>query len=478
MKNILIVILAIIGLTACSKVTTDVYKEYSYPKNFKRDDVQILIDGRDQLPDSAKYIGTFETIKAKLESSKDPLTFGQMMWNMKSEILDAGGNCVVLSRPPYKESNKLMQGWVYQVKDYENIPIIADSLKEYWKSNKADILEGLYEGSFGFYFKDYPHKNVQFAIMKINDNEYKMIYLSGFFLYYSEMTVFDSNVWEKGDVIAYIKKTDKATTFIANTYKFNKSMEYKTMMKIDNGNLRIFYDDDVQILKKVYPDSSKYEDYKGALTGFGIANNRIITCFRGALEQDAKIYVKGLNGDFNNKYEAKIEKIDKKYNMAILKIEQGLINNFSFFPTSNNNFQQSDEIFVLGYPISYLMGENVKLTNGNISSNSGLGGDISTLQISAPIQSGNIGSPLFDQNANLIGIVNGGIAKADNVAYALKLKYIQEFLSQNAYTLPNSNNNSFQNLTTAEKVEKLQNNVFLIEVISTLTPKQKYDLMK
>ena len=43
-------------------------------------------------------------------------------------------------------------------------------------------------------------------------------------------------------------------------------------------------------------------------------------------------------------------------------------------------------IFTLGYPLKTTMGEEIKLTNGIISSKSGFKGDKTTYQISAPIQ--------------------------------------------------------------------------------------------
>ena len=47
-----------------------------------------------------------------------------------------------------------------------------------------------------------------------------------------------------------------------------------------------------------------------------------------------------------------------------------------------------------------VMGKEIKITDGIISSKSGYDGDITTYQISAPIQGGNSGGPLFDDNGN------------------------------------------------------------------------------
>jgi S1-C subfamily serine protease len=85
-------------------------------------------------------------------------------------------------------------------------------------------------------------------------------------------------------------------------------------------------------------------------------------------------------------------------------------------------------VFVLGYPLKALMGDEIKLTNGIISSKSGFQGDITTYQISVPLQPGNSGGPLFDSNGNLIGIVNAKLIVGENVSYAIKSPYLMNLI--------------------------------------------------
>lgn len=56
-------------------------------------------------------------------------------------------------------------------------------------------------------------------------------------------------------------------------------------------------------------------------------------------------------------------------------------------------------MFALGYPMSDILGEEIKVTDGIISSKTGYQGDVVTYQISVPIQPGNSGGPLFDKTA-------------------------------------------------------------------------------
>jgi S1-C subfamily serine protease len=70
------------------------------------------------------------------------------------------------------------------------------------------------------------------------------------------------------------------------------------------------------------------------------------------------------------------------------------------------------------------MGDEIKLTNGIISSKSGFQGDITAYQMTAPIQPGNSGGPMFDNKGNLIGIVNAKHMGAENASYAIKSSYL------------------------------------------------------
>ena len=82
-------------------------------------------------------------------------------------------------------------------------------------------------------------------------------------------------------------------------------------------------------------------------------------------------------------------------------------------------------IFALGYPMADILGDEIKFTDGKISATTGIKGDSVTYQISVPIQPGNSGGPLFDQEGNLIGITNARAKmETQNVSYAIKAAYL------------------------------------------------------
>ena len=110
------------------------------------------------------------------------------------------------------------------------------------------------------------------------------------------------------------------------------------------------------------------------------------------------------------------------------------------------------------------MGDEVKLTNGIISAKSGFQGDITTYQISAPVQPGNSGGPLFDNKGNLIGIINAKHLGTENVSYAIKVAYLLNLIETMPTTPKLQTINSLTNKSLAEQVKIIKNYTYIIEV--------------
>ena len=80
-------------------------------------------------------------------------------------------------------------------------------------------------------------------------------------------------------------------------------------------------------------------------------------------------------------------------NDLILKIEDNQFSGFGTIPygVSSKMADVGESIFVLGYPLTQTMGDEIKLTDGLISSRTGFQGDIANYQMSAPVQPENSG---------------------------------------------------------------------------------------
>ncbi|MDV7187962.1 serine protease [Lutibacter sp. TH_r2] len=169
------------------------------------------------------------------------------------------------------------------------------------------------------------------------------------------------------------------------------------------------------------------------------------------------------------KFNAEIVQVDKINDLAILKI---IDINFDGVDELPYNFKtrSSDvgtKVYAFGYPMALsIMGKEIKVTDGMISSKTGFDGDITTYQITAPIQAGNSGGPLFDEKGNLIGINSSGIRKdiADNVAYSIKTSYLLNLIDILPKSLELPSNKKLESLELTEQIKEISKYVVLIKV--------------
>lgn len=223
---------------------------------------------------------------------------------------------------------------------------------------------------------------------------------------------------------------------------------------------------------KSYPTVSMYADAKQKASkptqwsgsGFALTNGYVVTNYH-VVEDAASINVQGVNGNFKPNYKARVIATDKVNDLALLKLDGTNPINIPYAVKIGTS-EVGEEVFVLGYPLTATMGEEVKLTTGVISSKTGFQGDVSIYQISAPIQPGNSGGPLFDSKGNIIGIVSSKHKGAENVGYAIKTSYLKNLIesSVSANILPQTNKLAGQNLSG--KVKMLKNFVYYITCTS------------
>ena len=182
--------------------------------------------------------------------------------------------------------------------------------------------------------------------------------------------------------------------------------------------------------------------------------------------ENASKFIVEVNENSNKKsYTAELITQDKDNDLAILKVSDSETYSLGVIPfnlaTSGNDVGTS--VFVLGFPLRATMGDEVKLTNGIISSKSGFQGDITSYQISAPVQPGNSGGPLLNQNGELIGIINAKHVGAENVSYAIKCNYLNNLIEQ----LPIEiilKSQSLNNKILSEQVKIVKNFIYIVEV--------------
>ncbi|MBC7389843.1 MAG: trypsin-like peptidase domain-containing protein [Opitutaceae bacterium] len=182
------------------------------------------------------------------------------------------------------------------------------------------------------------------------------------------------------------------------------------------------------------------------------------------IENSKEIIIRGINGDFTTRYTASIVASDPTNDLVLIKLNNKSIK-FKNPPYSirSNGVFQAEKVYALGYPMTFAMGEEMKITEGIISSKSGVQGDLSKFQISAIVNPGNSGGPLIDFQGNLIGVINAKSSIAEGAGYAIKASYLESFLKNvDGFIFPTLVN-SIKDKPIIQKIAILKSFIYIIE---------------
>ena len=153
--------------------------------------------------------------------------------------------------------------------------------------------------------------------------------------------------------------------------------------------------------------------------GFVVTNHHVI--------KGADSFTVTIGKGITEKFDAKVIAEDINNDLALLEIE-------NFDSTVNleipirTRARVGESVVALGYPMVNTLGREMKVTDGIISALSGYQGDITSFQITAPVQPGNSGGPLFSENGELLGVINARVTEAENVSYAVKAAYVEQLM--------------------------------------------------
>lgn len=330
---------------------------------------------------------------------------------------------------------------------------------DYFSKGKYHPIEGVYEGD-----------TYKVGIKQGSDGKFYAVYLGG------ASNTFD---WNAGDIKAILEPTATPTVFKAQWFgKWKQKMNYTIIFK---DGLLTTYDEDKnqEAYIKLYPAllaQQEQETNEWSGTGFALKNGYIVTNFH-VIDGAKTISIQGVKGIFGKSYNATVVASDKSNDLALLKITDSSFTGFGNIPytIASSTSEVGEDIYVLGYPLTSTMGDEIKLTTGVISSKTGFQGDVSLYQISAPIQPGNSGGPLFNKKGNVIGVVSAKHAGAENVGYAIKASYLRNLIesAENTSIIPVNNTVSTLPLTGKVKAEK--NFVFFIKCSSNTAESSSYN---
>ena len=353
--------------------------------------------------------------------------------------------------------------------------------KEDWKTffdaklADMDPIEGLYYVEVAYTYQNRTNPSIIgsnggdamfWAVTQLNTNNYvvsfvedkpNMVWKKKF------VKIGDSNKYAIMDFdTTWSKFADNSSFVMEDPYRFEFQLETS-----HNSNYN-FYNN--YTFTRDYPSESIFEqaqqpEWTG--TGFAIADGYVVTNYH--VTNGAKtIKVRGVNGDMKEVYKAYVVASDREHDIAIIKIVDKNFDGFENIPycIGKSIPEVGDEVFVLGYPMTNTMGQEVKLTDGIISAASGFKGDQSMYQISAPVQPGNSGGPLFDNEGNVIGVVCAKHAEAENANYAIKVSYLYSLVNSSGLGIKMSDNNKVKSKSLSQKVKQVKPYVYVIECSS------------
>lgn len=302
-------------------------------------------------------------------------------------------------------------------------------------------------------------------------------------------SVIYSDKWHRGAISGHFSKTAYPKVYISRQYnldgsfdKYNFILENSGVLRSskikDNFTLETYY---IKIFPAINNEESIFpndEKIKSTGSGFVLTETGLIVTNWHVVDNNNSIEVYFPQKE--KTFKAEIVLKDVSNDVAILRLkdfEYSKIFNDSipFTIIKSNKSKLGQDVFTLGFPLGDILGKSVKLSTGTLNSLNGLKDDPRLFQISTPVQPGNSGGALFNNNGEIVGIVVASLnAKyfyenediiPQNVNFAVKSDYLLNLISM----LPEEKSiinrkNQLVGLKLEKQIEKISPFIVTIKV--------------
>lgn len=345
-----------------------------------------------------------------------------------------------------------------------------EHLRNFWNNSPSAPIEGVYNfisTSNTTYWGSNRHR---IAIVKEKET-YKVIYLQG------------SNpaVWKEGELKGTFTATTTPGLYKVNSWHLENKMPsnadfyleyhdkqirlYDTKNYVETIFMKLYPENDIEfsMVEQTDEKSNNPKELKANGSGFFVGKNIIATNYHvveGANEIDVLIQTAS---DVKT-YSTKVLCVDKTNDLALLMVDDKEFKAISTLPyiIYQRTIDVGSSIFTMGYPMAQAMGSEIKVTDGIISSKTGYEGQISAYQISAPIQPGNSGGPMFNKEGYLVGITSAGIQGANNVGYSIKSSYLCQLIDAAPITIDDITDKSAKQSSFTELIKEFAPYVVMV----------------
>jgi len=262
----------------------------------------------------------------------------------------------------------------------------------------------------------------------------------------------NSLLWQTSEIKAEIRSTASPNIFTCTYFMANKKPSGTTLTLDNNSVLRGSLTTPngshdlllVRVWPKVANESASTPSAKGEVSGTAFLLSR-----SGLVATNWHVVGEGKNFSvafpgWTGTVSAEVVIKDVVNDLAILRLTNSAklattCPDLPFQLTSSNGVKLGERVTTIGYPLTSMLGSSPKFAEGVVSSKSGVQDDPRSLQISAQVQPGSSGSPLFDSDGNVVGIIVATLDAAtayrlssaipQNVNYAIKADYLLSLVS-------------------------------------------------
>ncbi|WP_300599223.1 serine protease [Niabella sp.] len=228
--------------------------------------------------------------------------------------------------------------------------------------------------------------------------------------------------------------------------------------------------EEINDLKNRSTDSKTPEiTYSSSGTSFMIDNRGLLVTNAHVIQNAQNVAVASSTGV---EYFAEVVYTDPVRDIALLKITD---KDFKPLPPVPYGFSRkmsdlAEPVFTMGYPRE---DENIVYNQGYLSAKTGFNGDTLSCQIQISANRGNSGSPILNDEGDVIGVLNGRQKDQEGVAFFIRSKNLYNMLNEvknkekNDSIIQNAKlttKSSIANLNRTQQTKKIQDYVFVVKV--------------
>ena len=186
------------------------------------------------------------------------------------------------------------------------------------------------------------------------------------------------------------------------------------------------------------PDELPMDLEKSVVTGSGtiIGDGSVILTNRHVIEGLKYVLVRNGLGEVRR---AEAFELSDSDDLALLFLEEPYDTRYVLNVEDFNFGSTGENVFVMGYPMAFTFGAfHPTITTGIISNQLGFGETAGEMQITAEVNPGNSGGPVFNKYGEIIGVATGGINKQyimdedgfipDGINYVVTTERVLDFI--------------------------------------------------